>query len=991
MDMTRYHGYDKSLRTKVLAFVFGLSAVFASAVSASGGGENHTVSGTVRDSEGLPVEAAVVLITSTDQWAVSSDRGEFVIRNVAAGKTTVEVSCLGYATVKRELDIQGDKTGLEFILPADNLMLDQVVITAQENSNSATTSHTIDRAAMEHMQMMDVSGLMGLLPGGRTTDPDLASASPQRFEIRSGGEAHASFGTAVEVDGVRLSNNAAFDETAGTSTRNLSSANIESVEVITGVPSVEYGDMTNGIVRIKSRQGASPWMFTFTTNPRTKQFSLTKGLDLGKRRGILNLNLERTKAVTNLASPYSSYDRNNLSLSWSNTFNTSGRPLRLTVGFTGNIGGSDTKADPDADSDSYSETRDNVLRANFSIDWLLNASWITNLEISGSVNYSDRLNEVYALKSAASSVSAQHGTEEGYFVATEYDTDPDAAVTLIPPGSWYERAFTDSKPLDYDFGIKADWSRKFGPVQNRLKVGADFTGSGNLGRGLYYEDMRYAPAWREYRYDEIPFMNNLAFYAEESITVPIASTSLNIVAGIRSEHTMVQNSEYGNVSSLSPRFNLKYTILPESRDRFVRHLAVRGSWGKATKLPSFNILYPEPSYEDIMTFAPATTVTGNTFYAYYIKPHTLLYNPGLEWQYSHLAEVGADLNLGGVRIALSAYYNRSFKSYVTRTRYDAYSYNFTGQTALEGIAIPSTDRIYSVDRETGIVTVSDRTGVHGDIVLDHQVRESYMAETYADNGAPVTRKGVEWTVDFGQIRAVRTSIRLDGSYYHYRTVDEQIEPYWPGGTMSDGSPYRYIGYFVGGRNAANGRVSEDVTANLTFTTHIPKVRMIFSLRVETGLYSFSRSLSEWSGGQRSYAVERGQNTPGDTDIYDKNKYVITYPLYYTSIDNPEPQPFLEKYLWALENDADLANQLGKMIVRSGYGYSFNARRISPYFGANISVTKEIGDIASVSFYANNFFNNLGKVKSTQNDNEISLFGSSYIPSYYYGLTVRVKF
>lgn len=79
-------------------------------------------------------------------------------------------------------------------------------------------------------------------------------------------------------------------------------------------------------------------------------------------------------------------------------------------------------------------------------------------------------------------------------------------------------------------------------------------------------------------------------------------------------------------------------------------------------------------------------------------------------------------------------------------------------------------------------------------------------------------------------------------------------------------------------------------------------------------------------------------------------------------------PFLEKFLWAEENDPDLFNQLAKLVIKSAYGYSFNARRISPYFGANISVTKEIGDIASVSFYANNFFNNLGKVTSSQNGN-----------------------
>jgi len=54
------------------------------------------------------------------------------------------------------------------------------------------------------------------------------------------------------------------------------------------------------------------------------------------------------------------------------------------------------------------------------------------------------------------------------------------------------------------------------------------------------------------------------------------------------------------------------------------------------------------------------------------------------------------------------------------------------------------------------------------------------------------------------------------------------------------------------------------------------------------------------------------------------------------------------------------------------------------------VTKEIGDHVSVSFYANNFFRNMKKVHASQTNLDTSLFGSSYIPSFYYGLSLRLK-
>ena len=68
----------------------------------------------------------------------------------------------------------------------------------------------------------------------------------------------------------------------------------------------------------------------------------------------------------------------------------------------------------------------------------------------------------------------------------------------------------------------------------------------------------------------------------------------------------------------------------------------------------------------------------------------------------------------------------------------------------------------------------------------------------------------------------------------------------------------------------------------------------------------------------------------------------------------------------------------------------NPNRLSDYYSANLSVTKELGDHVSVSFYANNFFRNMHQVHSSQTDLYTSLFSSSYIPNFYYGLSLRLK-
>ena len=72
-----------------------------------------TMSGIVVEKDGTPVEAAVVLLPESNLWGVTSGSGEFIIRNVGKGKVTAEVSCLGYATARYEIDLQSDTTGLE--------------------------------------------------------------------------------------------------------------------------------------------------------------------------------------------------------------------------------------------------------------------------------------------------------------------------------------------------------------------------------------------------------------------------------------------------------------------------------------------------------------------------------------------------------------------------------------------------------------------------------------------------------------------------------------------------------------------------------------------------------------------------------------------------------------------------------------------------------------------------------------------------------------
>lgn len=968
-----------------------------------------TLSGVVTDkTTGEPVEFATVVIESSEQWAVADAKGQFTITNIRVQKSAVTASCLGFVSQSITVNFTRDIKNFKISLPQDNLTLENAVVTAKEDANSATTARTIDKTALEHVQMMNVTDIASLLPGGATTSNVLTSE--QQFNIRggSGETGNSSFGTAVEVDGVRLSGNASYADPSngvkGVSTNNIASANVESVEVITGVPSVEYGDMGSGVVKINTKKGKTPWQVTMSTSPKTKQVSVSKGFAFGTGKenvplGVLNASVEYTRSVSDQMSPYTSYDRKQMSLTYSNLVNQgafASRPLRYSFGVTGNLGGLDDSADPDKLIGTFLRQRDNSLRANITANWLLSLPWITNIELNASAVYGDKLSRENKNYHSSVTQVALHGREAGYYMSSPFEEGGANPAVMIPAGTWYNVMAIDDRPFTTKVTLKANWSHNFGSVSNKIKLGGDWNSDANFGVGAYSEDPSTAPTFREYRYCDNPWMHNLGAYVEDNMMIPVGKGRINLIAGLRNDNTVIKGSAYGVTSSLSPRFNAKYTVFDKlgRRNKLFGSLAFRASWGVAVKQPSFSILYPTPSYYDINTFMSTASAANVVYRSFYVQPKVIEYNANLRWQKNHQAEFGVETEIAGNKVSLVAFYNRTIDAYQLMSEYDRFTYNYTSTADVQGLPIPAGNRIYTLNPSTGIVTVTDKTGSLPAIEVPYSTRKQFINRTFEDNqDSPIHRYGLEWVVDFKEIKPIHTTIRLDGRFYGYRSYLTDMEAYCPYTTVGrDGQPFHYVAYYFGGDTQANGRETRNINNNITITTHIPQVRMIVSVKLESSLLNYSRALSERPGGPRSYVVsDRSDVLSFDpsASVYDGESYAVLFPDYYCSFDDPTPVPFLEKFKWAKENDPELFSDLSKLVISTNYVYIFSKDYISPYFSANFSVTKEIGDLASISFYANNFFNNMGQVYSTKSRDYSSVL--KLIPRFYYGLTVRLKF
>ena len=91
-------------------------------------------------------------------------------------------------------------------------------------------------------------------------------------------------------------------------------------------------------------------------------------------------------------------------------------------------------------------------------------------------------------------------------------------------------------------------------------------------------------------------------FAEADITLPFGNQQLQLVAGLRSSMMMNLSSRYdlhGKVY-LDPRVNVGWNLPPIGAGYSALNLQLRGGWGKHTKMPTIDQLFPELLYIDMV-------------------------------------------------------------------------------------------------------------------------------------------------------------------------------------------------------------------------------------------------------------------------------------------------------------------------------------------------------------------------------------------------------
>src|SRR5690606_18765298 len=146
---------------------------------------------------------------------------------------------------------------------------------------------------------------------------------------------------------------------AGVDMRFITTDDIESVKVIRGIPSVEYGDLTSGVIEIERRRGARPYTVRAKADGFSKLIAVGKGFHLEKQGLSVNIDAGLLDAKTDPTNDFVTYQRVNTSLRTTKDWTRQDRRLRwnAALDYQTNIDGN--KVDPDngyAPVDRYTST-----------------------------------------------------------------------------------------------------------------------------------------------------------------------------------------------------------------------------------------------------------------------------------------------------------------------------------------------------------------------------------------------------------------------------------------------------------------------------------------------------------------------------------------------------------------------------------------------------------------------------------------------------------
>ncbi|MDE6078663.1 MAG: TonB-dependent receptor [Duncaniella sp.] len=793
-----------------------LLSIIASATCA-----HAAVDFTVRDAEtGTPLEFAAVALTPLGEGKFAGGNTDLNGRFTTAskqGEWRVDVTMVGYKPVRQTLRLIDGKTYVISLEPQN--ALDEVVVTARE-SRSASSASVIDTMAMQHLQPSSFTDLLELLPGGVSKDPSMGA--PNVINLRTSLNVTptddymtSAIGTSFIIDGVPVNNNSGMQTTPdsnhseretvgkGVDMRGIATDDIEKVEIVRGIASVEYGELTSGLVNIKRKSGVSRLEARFKADTKSQLFYVGKGFQMPGTDWIVNTGVGYLDAKIDPRNSRENYKRVNASIRSDKRWNST--VANVTWNSSVNYSASFERDNNDPDL-TVNNTIDRFSTTNHTFSWNntatvrpVEAGFLQEATLVTGVSYSnERLHQerhVAQSRVMPMPVSMVAGSNYVGYLPMLYLAELDVEGD---PFTAYVKGATSMK-------WTADRLTSF------LKAGVEWNMSKNYGRGNVYDIERPITASTSSRprpFNDIPAMHQLSAYIESRNLMNLGRHTLEATLGLRETQLLHLDSRYALSGKpyFDPRANLLWTLPAIYIGGYALTPELNGGIGLQTKMPVAAFLYPNPVYTDFEQLnyyhnVPEYRVMNVMTYVEDFTNYNLKAARNLKW------EVRGDLSFRDNRLSVTYFretMNDGFRhagtvKHYTYRRYDASGFDAEAENRSPRLEdLPSTEMRYMAVRST------------------------------VTNGSSTRKEGVEYTFQTRRFKAIKTRVTVSGAYL--KTINTNSDPLWyKPGVVMNGQELPYIGLY----DDADGSIYKSCNTNVMLDTDLPKLGLRFSLAFQT--------------------------------------------------------------------------------------------------------------------------------------------------------------
>lgn len=704
--------------------------------------------------------------------------------------------------------------------------LGEVVVTARE-SRGVTSASLINRQAMAHLQPSSFTDLVELLPGFVSKDPDMGKANlislRQAPQASPDGYDTSSLGTSFVIDGVPVNTTSGMQSTPdsersrrlttgkGVDMRSIATDDIESVEIVRGIPSVEYGELTSGLVKIKRKQGASQLEARFKADMQSQLFHIGKGFNLPAPNWTVNVSADYLDSRIDPRDNRQNFKRATFSLRSNLKRPVGGNDLTwdTSLNYTGTF--ERDKNDPDLTVnntiDYYTNDVNNFSWNNTLVIVSRRGGFFNNLGLTTGISYTNE--HLRQQKSVGSTrlyplpVSTTPGSNYVGFLPMLYTANFDV----------FGKPFSTFAKLSSNFRYR----RSF--LSGRLKAGAEWNLSKNFGKGEVYDLTRPLTAGNNSRprpFNDIPAMQQLSVYIENETETHIGNHTLHLQIGLRETQLLNLDGRYylAGRPYFDPRANLKWTLPYLVIDNEPIIFAISGGAGLHTKMPVAAFLYPDLIYTDEVQLnyfhdnEQWRTMNVKTFVDDRIN-YDIKAARNFKW------EVSGDVSYNGNRLSVTYFreqMNDAFRMasevrYHSYNRYDATSFDPTvnGAPLIDNLPFTTESKIAMISRPT--------------------------------NSSRIDKEGVEFTFSSRRFPVVRTRLTVNGAWFK-TTMANSTGLWYKPSIIVNGKELPYAGYY----NDNEGTVYQSFNTNFTFDTDIPRLKLNISLSVQNMWFTSNQTL-----------------------------------------------------------------------------------------------------------------------------------------------------